>query len=104
MRANGFEARTIKVAGGVTRSPLWLQIHADVTGVPLQLTRCPDGPALGCAILAAAAAGVHPSVAAAARAMTEVVSTVEPDPANTARYEETYQAYCRLYQAAKSVC
>ena len=53
--------------------------------------------------MAEAAGDTAAMAAAAARAMTEVVSTVEPDPANTARYEETYQAYCRLYQAAKSV-
>ncbi len=35
------EARpdAITVAGGATRSELWLQIHADMAGVPLRLTQ-----------------------------------------------------------------
>ncbi|EKX38347.1 hypothetical protein GUITHDRAFT_158505 [Guillardia theta CCMP2712] len=31
----GVEFREIKMAGGVTRSQLWLQMHADVTGLPV---------------------------------------------------------------------
>ena len=53
MRDNGFAAETVVLAGGATRSDLWLQIHADVSNLPLTLTKVPDAPALGSAILAA---------------------------------------------------
>jgi ribulose kinase len=33
MAANGYSPAEVVVAGGATRSPLWLQIHADVAGV-----------------------------------------------------------------------
>ena len=52
-----FEAKRIVVSGGATNSPLWLQIHADTIGAPLELTEVPDAPALGSAILAAHGAG-----------------------------------------------
>src|SRR6476620_1271567 len=52
-----FSAKRIVVAGGATNSRFWLQIHADTIGAPLELTEVPDAPALGCAILAACAAG-----------------------------------------------
>ena len=35
---DAFQARRIVVAGGATQSPLWLQIHADTIGAPLELT------------------------------------------------------------------
>ncbi|MDP9138772.1 MAG: FGGY-family carbohydrate kinase, partial [Pseudomonadota bacterium] len=54
---DAFAARRIVVAGGATNSPLWLQIHADTIGAPLELTEVADAPALGCAILAAHGAG-----------------------------------------------
>ena len=57
MRATGFEPRDVVVAGGATRSDLWLQTHADVSGLPLSLTKVADAPALGSAILAAVGAG-----------------------------------------------
>src|SRR6266540_2487789 len=34
---DAFSARRIVVAGGATNSPLWLQIHADTIGAPLEL-------------------------------------------------------------------
>ncbi|MBC7738807.1 MAG: carbohydrate kinase, partial [Candidatus Saccharibacteria bacterium] len=33
-----FNARRIVVAGGATRAPFWLQLHADTLGLPLELT------------------------------------------------------------------
>jgi len=51
MRTNGFFPESIVVSGGATRSELWLQIHSDVSNLPLTLTKNPDAPLLGCAIL-----------------------------------------------------
>ncbi len=98
-----FQARRVVVAGGATRSPLWMQIHADTLGTPLQLTAVPDAPALGCAILAAYGAGRFASIEEGAEAMVRVVSTVEPDPLQVARYEALYPAYKGLYGALKGV-
>lgn len=39
LEANGFACREIAIAGGATRSDLWLQIHSDTANVPLQLTK-----------------------------------------------------------------
>lgn len=39
MRANGYSPESIVVAGGPTASNLWLQTHADVSGLPFVLTR-----------------------------------------------------------------
>jgi FGGY-family pentulose kinase len=99
MRAHGYAPADLTVAGGATRSDLWLQIHADVSGLPLRLTRVPDAPALGCAVLAAVAAGHYDGIAAAAGEMVQVVRTVEPDPAATAAYGPVYDAYKALYPA-----
>ena len=39
MQANGYHPVSVTVAGGATRAPLWLQIHADVSNTPFVLTR-----------------------------------------------------------------
>jgi xylulokinase len=44
----------VRSAGGGARSDLWLQIKADVLGVPVAATQCPEPAALGAAILAEA--------------------------------------------------
>ena len=98
-----FETRRLVVAGGATNSPLWLQIHADTLGVPLQLTEVADAPALGCAILAASGAGAFGSLDAGIDAMVRVADTIEPDPASTAAYDGIFERYSGLYSALKPV-
>ena len=48
-------------------SELWMQIHADVAGIPFKRTKCADAPALGAAILAAVGAGKYETVFDAVR-------------------------------------
>lgn len=99
----GFRAEEMVIAGGATRSELWMRIHADVAGVPLILTRVADAPTLGSAMLAAVAAGCFPDIAAAARAMVAVERRIEPDPAAHHAYAESYAAYCRAYPALSAI-
>jgi ribulose kinase len=103
MAAAGAAPVELAVAGGAARSPLWLQIHADVTGMPLRITACGDAPSLGCAVLAAAAIGAHASVADAATAMVRPSRTVYPDAAAHAAYQPFFDAYCRLYGDSREV-
>lgn len=100
---DAFEVRRLVLAGGATNSPLWLQIHADTLGVPLQLTEVPDAPALGCAILAAYGAGQFPSIDAGVDAMVRVTDTIEPNPENKTAYDAVFPQYRALYGALKSV-
>ena len=98
-----FQIRRLVVAGGATNSPLWLRIHADTLGVPLELTEVPDAPALGCAVLAAFGAGEYKNVEAGIDAMVRVSDTIEPNPANTAAYDGIFNRYRELYSAMKAV-
>ena len=98
-----FQAKRIVVAGGATNSPLWLQIHADTIGAPLELTEVPDAPALGCAVLAAHGVGRFKTIEDGAKAMVRVAKVIEPNPANARRYDEFYPQYRELYAALKKV-
>lgn len=106
MARRGCEIKSLTVAGGAARSPLWLQIHADVTGLPLATTACGDAPALGAAVLAAAAAGAHGGaggVGACAAAMVRGGATVAPDAGRHAAYGPVYEAYLRLQPATAPI-
>jgi ribulose kinase len=99
-----FSPRRIVVAGGATNSPLWLQIHADTIGAPLELTEVADAPALGSAILAAHGAGQFKRIEDGCHAMVRRKSVIEPDRKVTKAYEsEVYPRYKALYGALKSV-
>jgi sugar (pentulose or hexulose) kinase len=74
------EAELVVTGGGAT-SELFMQIIADVTGVTAHRLLLPQGAspaALGAAACAAAAVGVHPSIEAAATAMSPDRHGVEP--------------------------
>jgi len=94
-----FSARRIVVAGGATRSPFWLQVHADTLGLPLELTEETEACALGSAILAAHGAGHYDSIDAACAAMVRVARRVEPDMAAHAAYAPIYDRYRAAYHA-----
>jgi xylulokinase len=80
-RATGRRIDEVVAMGGGARSDLFCQIVADVLGKRVVRCRSAEATCLGAGILAAAAAGLHPSVEAAARAMTATGASFSPGPA-----------------------
>ena len=102
-RSLGLDIPSSKLCGGGSKSPLWRTIFANVLGIPLELPKTEQGPGYGGAMLAMVGCGRFESVQAAADALVEVASVVEPDPALTARYEARYRQYRTIYPALKPV-
>jgi len=73
--------RAARFAGGAARSRPWLKIFAAALELPLELAATEELGALGAAIVAAVAVGLHPDLETAVAAMTHVRERVEPDPA-----------------------
>ena len=97
--AKGLRVERVFVGGGGAKSPLWLQIHADVLKKPIHLTRETESCALGSAMAAALAARAFPDFDAAARAMVAIERVVTPEPKNAALYDDLFARYVRLYHA-----
>jgi xylulokinase len=91
--------RVVAVGGG-TKGGLWTQIVSDVCGLRQELTAVTMGACYGDALFAARAAGLVADDAVWAP-MTEVASTVEPDPATRAVYDRLYAIYRELYPATQ---
>lgn len=77
----------IRSAGGAARSPLWLQIKADVLGVPVRATQCPEPTSLGAAVLADSARTGCAFAETAAR-WVRPGPLYRPDPERHRRYQE----------------
>jgi ribulokinase len=99
--AAGLPIDEMVVGGGASRSPLWVQIHADTAARPVKVAAFADAPVLGSAILAATGAGAFADVGAAIDAMVRIERVVEPDARAAARYAAIYGDYERLYPALK---
>jgi L-ribulokinase len=85
-------------AGGLLRNEPLMQCYADVLGRPISIVDSEQGPALGSAIHAAVAAGVHADIFAAARAMGRCRAGVyQPDALRARAYDCLYEIYRRLH-------
>ena len=103
---NRFEEYGVKISsvvncGGIAeKSPLTMQIYADVTGRPMKVSRSAQTCALGSAIAAAVVAGAHKNYAAAQKAMTGLKPKIyKPDAKAHAVYKELYVLYRQLHDA-----
>lgn len=103
---NRFEEYGVKISsvvncGGIAeKSPLVMQIYADVTGRPMKVSRSAQTCALGSAIAAAVVAGAHKDYATAIKRMTGLKPKVyKPNPKAHATYRELYALYKQLHDA-----
>ena len=102
-RSIGVSPERTKICGGGAKSPLWRKIIANVMNMKVDIIESEEGPGYGAAILAAVGCGVFSSVEEAAKKLVKVVATEEPDPELTAKYEERYQNFRKLYPALKGM-
>lgn len=100
----GHRGRVVACGGG-TGSRGWLQVFADVLGVPVELASTPEVGARGAVLHALRHVGagtgtgdVDPVDAAAWTATHEVV---EPDPSRTDRYDDGFARYLERVDAAR---
>jgi L-ribulokinase len=85
-------------AGGLLKNELLMQCYADVTGLPISAIDSDQGPALGSAMHAAVAAGVHRDIYAAAHSMGRLRRDVyTPDARRVSAYDELYALYGRVH-------
>ena len=103
MRENGFHPKNIVISGGATRSKLWLQIHADVSNFPITLTKNPDAPLLGCAILSAVGAGFYQDIPSAVETMVQIKSIVEPNAKHHRAYKQFFESYKKTYITLRNI-
>jgi L-ribulokinase len=102
-RDAGVAVEEIVACGGLPqKSPLLMQIYADVTGLPIRLAASDQTPALGSAMFAAVAAGRaaggYDSIVEATVQMAHLSEvSYRPEPAHRATYETLYREYVRLH-------
>ena len=100
-REVGAQISELRAVGGPTRSPLWCQIIADITGQPLTVLRDNPGAPLGNVFLAAAGVGLIPDAGVAAAQAAVVDRVYFPDPAYRHRYDCQFAIYRELYPSLK---
>lgn len=93
MTDGGFKPEKLVYCGGATKSRVWMQMYADVTGIPATLTEVGDAVVLGSCMLAAVGVNLYPTLADAARNMVHESDVIEPDMNRHEEYKFFVQQY-----------
>lgn len=83
----------IVMTGGPSQSPVWTQIVADVTGIPLVLGGGQSAGALGAAVMAGVGAGIFGNEEEGFKSLKVESRTVEPDSGRKKIYDENYAKF-----------
>ena len=96
--AEGVRIDGVIALGGVAKkSPLVMQIVADVLNMPIKVARSEQACALGSAMAAAVVAGIYPNTAEAQKKMGGGIETeYHPIPENVEKYQALYEKYKRF--------
>lgn len=98
-KALGHKPDSIRMSGGATNSPSWVQMFANILGIPVELVNANELGGLGGAITSAVGAGEYSSLEDAVSNMSRVISRVDPEPEQVALYNKKYLAYSRMLAA-----
>lgn len=87
---------TVRATGGGAKNALWLQLKADITGLPFEAPESTESAALGAALLAGLGVGLYADADAAVRETYRAVRVFRPDGAR----REEYAALAEIYDEA----
>jgi L-ribulokinase len=95
LQSEGVPVKGLIGLGGVARkSPYVMQVMANVMNRPIRIHRSEQTCALGAAMFAATASGLHPSAETAMSAMGQGFDLeFDPDSSVTALYQKRYEKY-----------
>lgn len=98
LRSAGFRLTELRAIGGGSRSRVWMQIKADILGVPLVSMRVTEATCMGAALLAGQAAGAW-DAGEQSRRWAAADRVYEPSTAHAGAYAERFALYQDVYRA-----
>lgn len=91
----------VRASGGGAKSPLWLQMQADIYDASIVTTNVSETGCVGAAMLAAIGAGHFKDAEEACSRVIKPISVTEPNQNNVRKYEDFYKTYRGLYGTLK---
>jgi len=97
----GIALQELRAVGGGSKSDAWLQISADILGMPVVRAKVAEAGCLGAAILAGTGIGAFASLAEGVAAMVSLGERFEPEPDRQRVYRERHGRYRELWPLMK---
>jgi len=99
----GIHVTELRSLGGGSKSAVWNQIKADITGKTLITVDCDESACLGAAILAGKAIGLFHNIEKACQEMIHEKERFVPNLENKTIYEHGYKNYKKLFKDLESL-
>lgn len=99
----GAHVGELRAMGGSANSLLWTQIKSDVTGKKIVVPSSDTATSLGAVLLAGVGIGMYKNFEEATEKTVVLKREHEPNMANQAVYDQTYETYLKLYENLKDV-
>jgi xylulokinase len=103
LRGAGIKIDELYAVGGGARSPLWLQLKADICQTSLRVPEVTDAACLGAALLAGVGAGVYRDLQQAVDCAVRLGRKIQPDGEDAEAYEMRYALYQRVYPTLRAL-
>lgn len=94
------DVKKIRAGGGATHSGLWMQIFADVFGLPVEISDSSESSALGAAVIGLKALDIIDDINKV-KEINSVSAVYRPDNDKHELYRHLLQRFKKLYQALK---
>ena len=88
--------KCIRIAGGVTKAPMWVQMFADALQMPIEVSDNTELGTMGAAMCASVATGTHSTLLAASKEFSKISYTCEPNTKNQSVYDKKYKLYKKV--------
>lgn len=91
--------KSVRLSGGVTKSPMWCQMFADIMNKPIELTECSEAGALGAAMYAGVGIGIYKNCKEAADKCVKINKIYNPIEENVKFYKEAFKHWNEAFDA-----
>ncbi len=99
----GAKPTIMHATGGGAHSAIWMQMKADMLGIPITALRTVDAGTVGSAMLTGVAVGAFKDLKDATNRMVEKTITYQPRDEYHEKYMEVFGRYEKLYDAVRGL-
>ncbi|MBQ9827996.1 MAG: carbohydrate kinase, partial [Lachnospiraceae bacterium] len=103
VKEHGMEVGDIRVTGGVTQSPTWCQMAADIFQIPITITETSENGCLGAAIFAGIGAGIYKDAKEGAEKAVRIKCVYEPNPEMKEAYDAGFERFVSIYKKLERI-
>ena len=101
--SNGLEAKSLRLVGGASKSPLWTEIISNVTGLPITRFKEPNIACIGAAALAGKGCGMFQTLEEASAGMCDTTQYPAPEGALRDYYRAKNEQYLKKLEFIEKV-